>query len=277
MPSQHTFYDLSLPELEARITEIGQPKYRARQVWEWAYRHLVGSYDEMRNVPAALRARLADDLPFPAVDTVREQLSDDALTRKKLLRLHDGKLIESVLMLYDPRSDSRGQDVLHPSRETYLDVVRALTDEGYAMCADVTAVDYLAHPTRALPEGVTPERFEVVVNMLDVSAGRRIRLRVQVPDEDPSVPSLFDIHPGTEAMEREVYDMFGITFTDHPDMTRILLWEGFNGYPLRKDFPVEGIDTGSAIYPEYYEETAGPVAGTGTGWKPAKPPEETPA
>ncbi len=55
-------------------------------------------------------------------------------------------------------------------------------------------------------------------------------------------------------------------------MTRILLWEGFNGYPLRKDFPVEGIDTGSAIYPEYYEETAGPVAGTGTGWKPAKPP-----
>jgi hypothetical protein len=56
-------------------------------------------------------------------------------------------------------------------------------------------------------------------------------------------------------------------------MTRILLWEGFNGYPLRKDFPVEGIDTGSAIYPEYYTEMSGPVKGTGTGWKPPKPPE----
>ncbi len=53
-------------------------------------------------------------------------------------------------------------------------------------------------------------------------------------------------------------------------MTRILLWEGFNGYPLRKDFPVEGIDTGSAIYPEYYEEGQGPISGTGTGWKPPK-------
>ena len=63
--------------------------------------------------------------------------------------------------------------------------------------------------------------------------------------------------------------------TGHPDLTRILLWEGFNGYPLRKDFPVEGIDTGSAIYPEYYEESAGPVAGTGTGWKPAKPPQRS--
>ena len=56
----------------------------------------------------------------------------------------------------------------------------------------------------------------------------------------------------------------------HPDLTRILLWEGFNGFPLRKDFPVEGIDTGSAIYPEYYEEGQGPISGTGTGWKPPK-------
>ena len=62
-----------------------------------------------------------------------------------------------------------------------------------------------------------------------------------------------------------------MAWPNHPDHTRILLWEGFNGYPLRKDFPVEGIDTGSAIYPEYYEEGQGPISGTGTGWKPAKP------
>jgi NADH-quinone oxidoreductase subunit C len=66
--------------------------------------------------------------------------------------------------------------------------------------------------------------------------------------------------------------MYGVSFAGHPDLTRILLWEGFNGHPLRKDFPVEGIDTGAAIYPEYYEEKTGPVAGTGTGWKPAPPP-----
>jgi 23S rRNA (adenine2503-C2)-methyltransferase len=106
MPS---LYDLSLAELETHVEATGQPKYRARQVWEWAYRHLAASYDEMTNVPAALRARLASELPFPTMDAVREQTSDDGLTRKRLIRLHDGKLIESVLMLYDPRSDSRGR------------------------------------------------------------------------------------------------------------------------------------------------------------------------
>jgi NADH:ubiquinone oxidoreductase subunit C len=79
---------------------------------------------------------------------------------------------------------------------------------------------------------------------------------------------------GANWTEREIYDMFGVRFTDHPDMTRILLWEGFNGHPLRKEFPVEGIDTGAAIYPEYYDEQAGPEAGSGTGWQ--LPKEEKP-
>jgi 23S rRNA (adenine2503-C2)-methyltransferase len=106
MPS---LYDLSLTELEARIEALGTPAYRARQVWEWAYRRFAASYDEMTNVPADLRARLAEDLPFPAMTVVAELASDDALTRKRLIRLHDGKLIESVLMLYDPRGDARGR------------------------------------------------------------------------------------------------------------------------------------------------------------------------
>ena len=106
MPS---LYDLSLPELTARVEAVGEQPYRARQVWEWAYRGLAASYDEMTNVPAALRERLAPDLPFPALETVATLTSDDGLTRKRLLRLADGKLIESVLMLYDPRGDSRGR------------------------------------------------------------------------------------------------------------------------------------------------------------------------
>ena len=134
-----------------------------------------------------------------------------------------------------PLTDSRGQRVLHPDRTQYVKVVRALLDEGYTMCVDLTAVDYLQYPNRPLPEGVTAERFEVVVNLLSIEHRSRIRLRMQVPEADAAVPTLFDMFPGTEAMEREVYDMFGIRFTDHPDLTRILMPEDWEGHPLRKD------------------------------------------
>jgi NADH-quinone oxidoreductase subunit C len=135
-----------------------------------------------------------------------------------------------------PVAWSGDQKVLHPSREQLLDVVRALREDGYLMCLDVTAVDYLTHPGRSLPEGIEPERFEVVVSVISHRDRERIRLRVQVPDGDATCPSLFEVHPGTEALEREVYDMFGITFTGHPDMTRILMPEDWVGHPLRKDY-----------------------------------------
>lgn len=135
-------------------------------------------------------------------------------------------------------AESFGQTVLHPTREQYVDVVKALADDGYSVVIDLCGVDYLHHMHRALPEGVAPERFEVVVNLLDITHRRRIRLRVQVPESDPTLPTLFDIHPGTEAFERETYDMFGVTFTDHPDMTRILMPEDWIGHPLRKDYEV---------------------------------------
>ncbi len=104
-----SLYDLSLPELETRLEAMGAPPYRARQVWEWAYRRAAASYDEMVNVPAPLRESLAAELPFPVLDTVTELVSDDGLTRKRLIRLQDGKLVEAVLMLYDPRGDTRGR------------------------------------------------------------------------------------------------------------------------------------------------------------------------
>jgi NADH-quinone oxidoreductase subunit C len=135
----------------------------------------------------------------------------------------------------------RTAEVLHPSREEYIDTVKRLADDGYTMCVDLTAVDYLAHPGRTLPDGVTPERFEIVAGFIDLATARRVRLRVQVPDEDPTIPTLFDIHPGTEALEREVYDMYGIVFTDHPDLTRILMPEDWEGFPLRKDYDVGAI------------------------------------
>jgi NADH-quinone oxidoreductase subunit C len=137
-----------------------------------------------------------------------------------------------------PVSTSCGQVVLHPDRDNYLRVVAALKEEGFEMCVDVTAVDYLTYPRRSLPEGVVPERFEVVVNLLSLSRRERVRVRVQVPERDPVVPSLFALYPGTEFPEREVYDMFGIRFEGHPDLVRILMPDDWEGHPLRKDYPV---------------------------------------
>ena len=135
-----------------------------------------------------------------------------------------------------PVSWSRGQQVLHPRRDQLVELVRALHDDGYLMCLDVTGVDYLTHPGRPLPDGVEPERFEVVVTLMSHRERQRVRLRVQVPGDDPTCPSLFALHPGTEAMEREVFDMFGVVFEGHPDMTRILMPEDWVGHPLRKDY-----------------------------------------
>ncbi len=136
-----------------------------------------------------------------------------------------------------PRSWARGQKVLHPSRDSYLGVAGALYAAGYLMCVDVTAVDYCAAKQhRVLPEGVLPERFEVVAGFISHSERGRVRLRVQVPESDPTCPSLWELHAGVEALEREVFDLFGITFGGHPDMTRILMPENWQGYPLRKDY-----------------------------------------
>ena len=145
---------------------------------------------------------------------------------------------EPLLVHGCPMIESLGQRVIHPTRAQYVDVVKALADDGYAMCVDLTAVDSLRFMERSLPAGVRGERFEVVVNLLDMAGRRRIRLRVQVPESDASLRSLFDIHPGTEVMEREVFDMFGIAFDGHPDPSRILMPEDWIGHPLRKDYDI---------------------------------------
>jgi NADH-quinone oxidoreductase subunit C len=139
-----------------------------------------------------------------------------------------------------PVTHSLGQVVLHPTREELVDVVRTLRDDdGYRMCLDVCGVDYLSYSAdRGLPPGIAPERYEVVVTVISHAARDRLRLRVQVPADDPTCPSLFDVHPGTEAMEREAFDLFGIRFEGHPDLTRILMPEDWEGHPLRKDAAV---------------------------------------
>ena len=97
-------YDLSRPELEARVTELGFPAYRARQVWNWAYRQLAPDYAAMRNIPAALRDDLRTALPMDTLEPVRTVTADDGETIKTLYRTRDGELLETVLMLYPDRA-----------------------------------------------------------------------------------------------------------------------------------------------------------------------------
>ena len=154
-------------------------------------------------------------------------MSDVEVTREAQPQLHGC-----------PLSDSRGQTVVHPTRAQYVALMKKLLDGGYVMCSDLTATDYLTHSGRTLPDGIDAERFEVVVNLTAIATRDRIRVRVQVPESDPLLASLFDLWPGTEAMEREVFDMFGISFDGHPDLTRILMPEDWVGHPLRKDYSI---------------------------------------
>ncbi|MCH7790050.1 MAG: NADH-quinone oxidoreductase subunit C [Acidobacteria bacterium] len=128
--------------------------------------------------------------------------------------------------------------VLFPTVDGYIETVEALFADGFNTCIDLTAVDYLTHPGRSLPAGIEPQRLELVVSFLHHVRRERVRVRVQVDADHAVVPTLFDIFPGTESMEREVFDMFGVTFTDHPDMTRILMPESWLGHPLLKDYAV---------------------------------------
>ena len=140
-----------------------------------------------------------------------------------------------------PVVESFGQKVIFVPKDKYVSVVKALVDEGFDMCVDLTGVDYLTHPGRQLPDGFVAERFEVVVNLLSLEQRARLRLRLQVSESDLVVPSLFDFYPGTEAHERETFDMFGIIFDGHPDLTRILMPEDWDGHPLRKDYGIGAI------------------------------------
>ena len=124
---------------------------------------------------------------------------------------------------------SHGQHVVVLPRELQSEFAGAAHESGFEMLADLTAVDYL---------GVRRVRFEVVTNLLSIEHGIRLRIVCAVPADDTTIPSVVGVYPGANFFEREVYDMFGITFEGHPDMTRILMPDDWEGHPLRKDFGV---------------------------------------
>ena len=127
---------------------------------------------------------------------------------------------------------SVGDQVIRVPAEDLARLAGAARARGFEMCSDITVVDYL---------GIRRVRFEVVVNLLSLQHNRRLRILVPVPEGDPEVPSLVPVYPGANFLEREAYDMFGIRFAGHPDLTRILMPDDWMGHPLRRDFDVGAV------------------------------------
>ena len=125
----------------------------------------------------------------------------------------------------------RGETTLTISKETIRDICLHARDRlGFNYLVDVSSVDHF---------GEEP-RYEMVYELYSMKDGVHLRLKAKVSEDDNTAPTVSDIWPTADWHEREVYDMMGIRFVNHPDLRRILMWEGFPYHPLRKDFPLEG-------------------------------------
>lgn len=126
-----------------------------------------------------------------------------------------------------------GQHVVQVDGTRLVEFVQAARSAGFEMFIDLTAVDY--YRRRPGP------RYEVVVGLLSLTHNQRLRILVPIDGDVPTAPSITAVYPGANFYEREVYDLFGIDFTGHPDLTRIMLPDDWEGHPLRKDAQVGAV------------------------------------
>ena len=148
-----------------------------------------------------------------------------------------------------------GEITLFAEAARIVEVCESFKAAGFTYLVDLTGVDYSKYPAW------TGERFGVSYTLYSFQKNDRVRVRIAVPDS-MSVASVTSVWKTADWHERETFDMYGIVFEGHPMLERILTWEGFNGHPLRKDFPIHGIDTGARIYPEAFPAGGGPREGS---------------
>ncbi|HVE91084.1 MAG TPA: NADH-quinone oxidoreductase subunit C [Actinomycetota bacterium] len=145
-----------------------------------------------------------------------------------------------------------GEAVLIVARDHLVPVMTALRDRaGFEMLCDLSGVDWLPREPR----------FEVNYHLYSFAHNDRLRVKVQLPDGDPVLPSVVQVWPGADWQEREVWDMYGVTFTGHPNLVRILMPDEWEGHPLRKDYPVGGVPVEYRIEPAYVGADAIPDLG----------------
>jgi NADH-quinone oxidoreductase subunit C len=132
-----------------------------------------------------------------------------------------------------PHSEFRGQSRVVVSKESLFDVLAWLKQAGFDLLVDVTCVDYLNYRDAT-------DRFGLAYLLASTETNERVTVRSFLNEPDLAVPSAVPLWEGANWLEREVYDMFGITFTGHPDLRRILMPEEFEAFPLRKDYPLQG-------------------------------------
>ncbi len=118
-------------------------------------------------------------------------------------------------------------EIIETTPEEYKDLIDSINNDGFEMMVDLTVVDWFRKKE---------PRFEVVVQFLSISQNLRKTIKVFVKDEDLTLPSITEIYPSSNFYEREAYDMFGIIFDNHPDLTRILMPDDWEGHPLRKNY-----------------------------------------
>ena len=118
-------------------------------------------------------------------------------------------------------------EIISTTTEEYKELIESLKKDGFEMMVDLTVVDWFRKKE---------PRFEIIVNLLSLSKNLRKTIKVQVQDDTLTIPSITDIYPGANFYEREVFDMFGIIFENHPELTRILMPDDWIGHPLRKDY-----------------------------------------
>ncbi len=131
-------------------------------------------------------------------------------------------------------SDSRGDLSLTVNKDVIVELAKFLKDENdllFVMCKDITAIDWATRK----------KRFTVVYHVYSFKLNYNLRIKANLDNEPPSIESVTSIWRSAEWYERETYDMYGIIFENHPDLRRMYMPEGFEYYPLRKDFPVLGI------------------------------------
>ncbi len=169
----------------------------------------------------------------PTTEEVAAEAAPEEVAEAPQRELPDVPALAAIVEAYPSTSWVVADDewVVSVDSAEYHDLVATAKDGGFTMFIDLCGVDYFRRDPR----------FEVVLTLLDTATPKRLRVRAGLAGDEPQVATVSDLFPGANFYEREAFDLFGIDFAGHPDLTRILLPDEWEGHPLRKDYDVGSV------------------------------------